>query len=657
MPRTAPLRSWVEHLPVFTKSSNRTLAAGLATAVLISTVGVGIGAVGSDIWPLQSVVLSLGYVVWALLIFLTVVLYLLRSFAGKAGFALYLSIAGSLAVLVGLTSLWFAQQLHSNEMLTWNVDYRLHLMHTNSIILTGGLDSVLLLHGQPSGYHAGPAWVVAALNTVLGFDINFSSFFLIPVVSYLSLVAGTVSLGRRFSINSSSVVLGSAFASLTPFLITGALAWAIVSNDFSHYHSLRADSWQFGPGLMINTQLGLGCFGIGLWAVSGKKFGPTYLMGSLIFAGVFLVKPQIALAALAVFPALIASRFVGRRRSANRENAALLGLIVSSAVAGLLFLSRPPSFSDTTMKLVVVEPGFGNFAKFGPVSLMVLLSCLLLLLHVLKRRNRSKLESPHSAAIFIGALAGIVLLTLVGTIFLRVFLYDGSPPSRDLTSDLLQGFWYLTWLCLALLVALLLDARHQKLVASLLLFYISIFVIVYLFRVASDLLNPLAAYEAYDASEVLTVLEAASSEEARVLTTDFAEPAEDFRRSGDANYLTLSGVPIFLGGMQGPDVAQSFEARRRAELQSAFLETDWQPWHEMFLEKERITHVLISQRCVPKWGQEMPESLVEISRSDNWSLFKVVGAEISDFSQDETALYSVSRQEITPTYGLAGCSG
>jgi hypothetical protein len=636
----------------------RTFSAVLAAAALVSALGVGFGSLFPEGWRVQGIVLALAYVVWTFLVAGAVVVSVMRGISGKAKFPMYLASFGALAVLLGLSSLWFAQQLHSNETLTWNVDYRLHLMYTNSIISTGGLDSILLLDGEASIYHAGPAWLVAALNTTLGFDVNFSSFFLIPFVSYLSLIAGTVSLGRYLSVNSSSVMLGSVFASLTPFLITSSLPSSIVLNDFSSFLSFNADIWQFGPGMMINTQLGLGAFGIGLWAVSEKKFSARYVMGSLIFASVFLIKPQIALAAVAILLALMVSGFAASRSSSLRGNTAVRGFVIVSVVSGLFFLIRPSSFSGGTVELVIrPTPGFGNFAAFGPVSLLVLLSCLVLLIQFYKRSSRSGVERSESAVVFVGALAGIILFSLLGTVFVRVFLVGESTTSRDLTPDVLQGFWYLVWLCMAFLVALLLDRRPQKFDTTLIVLAMGGFMTFYLLRVVSDLFNPADGYEAHDASEVLAVLEAVSHEEARVLTTDFSEPAEDFRRSGDANYLTLSGVPLFLGGLTGPDVANSIEARRRADLQSAFLETDWQPWHEIFLEEEEITHILISQRCVPKWGEVIPESLVEISRSDNWSLFEVLGEEFSDSLQHRSALSLDSRQEIIPAYGLTACTG
>lgn len=651
------LRPKVDWHPKARPLFSRLLGAFLPLSVLVSTIGIGLGTFSLGSSTFQSAIMAIGFLTWTILIGLSAFRWVKNSIDAKSKLRQYFALIGTVAVLLGLTSLWLAQQIYSNEFLTWNVDYRLHLMHTNSIILTGGLEDLLLMAGQNSEYHAGPAWIVAALYSSSRLGIAFTSFLLVPLVSYLSLLVGTMALGSFLSIRPASVLFGAVFASVTPFLITGGLAWAIVSGDFSPFITLNADVWQFGPGMMLNSQLALGCLGIGIWAISAEKYRSTQILGSLILGSIMLVKPQIALAGIVLLAAIVATRAISSQNFKFGKNGLAQGLIVSLLLGVSLFVARPGSFTGGVIELRFIEPGFSNFAEFGPVALTTLLFCGLFSVYAFRRSADFPGLTTSGSPAFLGLLSGFVLLALLGTVIVRVFLVVDGTVVRDLTSDILQGFWYLTWLALGLFVALCLDILPGNLFSFLAFMYSVAFAVLYLLRVVADLLNPTEGYEHYDSAEVVKVLSAVPASEALLMTTDFAEPADNFRRGGDANYLASSRIPLFLGGLQGPDVAGSAEAQRRAELQRLFLGSAWSLWHEDFLKTEGITHILLSDRCVPEWGSNLPETFREISGSASWTLF-----EVSDQTQTESIAGAphpapTATKEIKPTYGLSGCLG
>jgi hypothetical protein len=167
------------------------------------------------------------------------------------------------------------------------------------------------------------------------------------------------------------------------------------------------------------------------------------------------------------------------------------------------------------------------------------------------------------------------------------------------------------------------------------------------------LLDPSRGYEAAEDTDLRRALEAIPVEGTLLVSSDIADPAQDYSRPANGSLLSgYRGHSYFLSELRYIHWTRPDAPERLDELR-AFFGATWSAWHDAWLASHGITHVLVSDRCRPAWfnGTDLP--LQERARHGVWTALEVE----SDDSAPATHVDDLPPQwvDMKPAYGRSEC--
>jgi hypothetical protein len=266
-------------------------------------------------------------------------------------------------------------------------------------------------------------------------------------------------------------------------------------------------------------------------------------------------------------------------------------------------------------------------------------------------------RSPHRelfVAAVLAFLLGLGMFTLVdlplnpGAVAqARAMFPSRASPSRLL--DLAQAFIPLRLLliigALSTLTAVLWRTHFRwsaMLVGALIIALLVPFIV-------RNFAEPMRAYEAADDEALLDLLHLIDCGHELVIASDLADAAESYRRPLVGVALTAyAGDQFYVSNLS---YGHKFHADAPMRLESlrAFFGSPWSDGHRVWLAQTGVTHVLVSNRCVPPWWGQPEVSLNVVGHTGKWTLF-----EAREYQEADTV--ALPRWEIlTPAFGRAPC--
>ena len=163
-------------------------------------------------------------------------------------------------------------------------------------------------------------------------------------------------------------------------------------------------------------------------------------------------------------------------------------------------------------------------------------------------------------------------------------------------------------------------------------------------------IHPELGYEAVEENDLKLALGAIPIENSIVISSDIADPAQNYARPGNAPLLAAySGHGMYLSELRWLNWLRP-DAPDRLENLRVFFGSDWSPWHAAWLRQHGITYVLVDDRCPPAWLGDPSLTLETVEHQGKWTTYRAV---------DPEAGVAVSRpvhwSDIRPRYGLAEC--
>ena len=525
----------------------------------------------------------------------------------------WLSVVGISFAVLRMASLGLVQWLGGRDTLSWNVDWRYSATQAHSISRFAGSGDSTDYAGTPIEYHAGPSWIAGGLNHILGLPVNPLLFIVVPVMSMVLITGSAHLLLTSLGVNSRVSLLSVAVAVNLPtepyrlaydvYLVAGGRAKPSVL--------LNAESWWFTPNLMLNSMLGLGVGLLGLWALTSRATRTSLamtVMGGVCLAGLIAIKPQylIGFVAASGVGYLIDARRARRLRSWRQL------LVVGAVIAPAALFSRinrnPLSFTEIAIEAAPLL-SYKVLLRETLVVIAVAIIMFCLLVFVRRGQGAPRLLGLAAGAVvgwivhYIGVTATTVLLDDAVVDRARSTGLDYARNSQDFNfmQTLLPVDLCLTLLATAALVDLI--RRNQRMLATAGVVVGACLAFVTLPVSLAPLLAPdgAAAYEVAEESALDVVMSRGGVLDGVWVSSDLADPAEDFARPLRGVTLTSNHPAQFYvtnvayGGITQPDVAL------RVANNDRFFSTSWSPWHQAFLTENDIHHVLVRDRCPASW--------------------------------------------------------
>ena len=614
-------------------------------------------------WSLSTMLISLFFLIWlvsTLAFSGFAAATLLRRANGWGFLLLLLGLAGTVTALLNSMSLYLAQLFSGNAYITWNVDYRYHLMHAQSLIAAEGPGSLLVASGIPINYHIGPAGIAASLKAGLNIPIELTSFSLVPAVSLISLLIGLTVLFVRLGI-AESIAVGSIGITLAfPFLHRGGgdfTAVALQQGTFLGALFTDYTSWYFSPSLMLNSFFAFGILGSALTLLlTNQRFAPAILSG-LAFGSVMATKPQVAILA----PVILILIGLSMRFGHGFVRRSVLIAITTSTIVNLVTIMAFLGLGKSTMGLsgLQISPSRNVssdlflFHLGGPGGFVVLTALGIGLFRLFKHRRMWQSPQILTPSIFSLGI-GVTIIAAVSTLtFFRFNAPSDDIGSASFTAAFLQGLPLITLLCAALIFAQVLSGHFgsKRLVRATLISLNLLGLLLQNTQMVKTVIEPERGYEFVDSFPVVAALEGLDSKHL-LIVSDLAEPAQNFLRPGDAHYIpAATGADFWIAAFRY-ELAANSEAQRRVRLAEKFFSTNWSAWHMDFLKETGVTHALISPRCHPVWFQPDDGKEDNGVLSADWVLLslndmKSIGAGGPERNNEFSPL--------EPAYGLSSC--
>ena len=577
--------------------------------------------------PVRFPLLFLGLLAWAVGVGWAVAAALREAFRGPMAWtdrALTAVGIGGVAV-AGLSAaqLGIIRLAGSRPALVWDVDWRFAWGHAQTIARFGGLDRALDYAGASVDYHVGPAWLAAAAHRILGFGMTEVLFGLVPLLGVLAVATGLFVILARAGISRRLAAAAVGVASCLPFGFQRYFLERLSRGV--HANLVDADNWLFASGLMLNSYLALA---VGVSAtvllVDHRRQLERMAWGVLGLASLAQLKPQFFLG----FGALVGTLALGRVLRAPlflpRSRALLVAGLGAVAVAmvgivlmpGYELIFSAPSWS----------PGSGAYS-LRQAGIELLLVPLLLITLAVRRPGGQGLGE-----ILAGSLAAVILLVTA----LALFRFPVRPEvvasaaavgmpfaaergSQDLLQSLIPLRLVLAVGGIAVLASIWATARGR--VARVATLAIAVLIVASpVPLIAHNFIHPLHAYEAAEDQDLFDLLRRVPREDAVLVASDLADPADDYSRNLRGFLLTAyGGHQLYLATVEYLHYRHQDAPRRLAELRT-FFGTPWSEWHATWLDTNRITGVLVSDRCLPAWWEDPGIGLVRVGQEKKWTV-------------------------------------
>jgi hypothetical protein len=567
-----------------------------------------------------------------------------------------LGIAGIAIAAFWASELEVVRVLRDRPALVWHVDWRVALSHAQAIARTGGVDQTLDYPGVPLAYHVGPAWLAGAVDHLFGAGLTAVLFGLVPLLSVLSVaVAAVVTMqasGVPYRLASAAAAMG--------LLVPGA--------HFSLrkiYSSLPAalfdpEFWPIGLVLNLNSFFALAVgFSAIVLLTDRRSRANRMACGAIGLASVLLLKPQFFVGFGTLAGLLGIGRAIGVRPFAPRGYALLSAAVGAFALALLMRATDSPH--PARFLRPVVAPGHTGYGLSDLVSLAAVLGIAAVAAwSVVPERWRQTEPQVCPPELLIGALASLFILAIS-------FSLVSIPARPELVERARQlgwnGYkatteqWNFAQALRPLRVVIVLGAlgvlgslaalrrRTATFVAAgALLFVLPMPLML------RDFARPLKGFVAAEDVGLYELLRTLSRDGSLLIASDLADPAQDFKRGLRAPLLSgYAGHRVFVANLNH-HIYTPADAVERVRALKRFFGAAWSGWHDAWLRNTGITHVLVSDRCVPFWMGQSDLPLREVKRCGRWILYSVnLGATRGEDVADP------SWTDLKPRYGTVGC--
>jgi len=640
-------------------------------AALVGFVGVGIAIALAPAIPLllRFPVLILALVLWAVTLALAVTAAgrgAWRAAASRTGRTmLIIGVVGAAVAVLAALELFLIRWLGHRPALTWYFDWRWALGHARAIARYGGVDSALDYSGVPINYHPGPSWLAGAVERMLGADAGeIVLFCIVPLLSTLSLLQACTALLARFAVSRRTALAATVLAITFP-LADRSFSQALggLPGDL-----LVPPSWTLlVPGQMLNSALGL-ALGAAAFALAFRRLRSwDLLISALGFAALSQIKPQYfvgfgaALGLLAIMGAL--------RGTAGAPRSWALVWMAGGALA--LALIGKAMLPGDVQPLTLPVRGSSvavTYAEVVRISSIVAIVALLALFAM----HRTGRRLPAAAA-RLGGLIGVV--AVVALVFEAVFRWYDFPFRPQLAAQLAQlglaatnkPFFFDNELLVSVqpvrlllllgafaLLATILEMQGRAVRAAALAGGLAITSTPLLLYASPWIRTPTNARQWFEVAEdpdLRQVLRAIPRGHELVVSSDLADPAQDYARPLRSPLLTAyGGHQFFVSNLRYVHFARPDAPERLMELRT-FYGAAWSAWHEAWLTRRGITHVLVNARCEPAWQGSQPSRLREIASSGDWRAYEVLAAAPSVGPQPAAPAWT----DATPKFGRGDC--
>jgi hypothetical protein len=167
--------------------------------------------------------------------------------------------------------------------------------------------------------------------------------------------------------------------------------------------------------------------------------------------------------------------------------------------------------------------------------------------------------------------------------------------------------------------------------------------------IARGFLAPSDEYSVAEDPGLYVVLGSVPVRGSLLVASDLADPAQNFRRPLQGMLLTgYRGHAFYVANLRYVQFTRPDAPVRLAELQS-FFGAPWTPWHSAWLAEKHITHILVSDRCLPPWADQAGLPFSEVARSGRWTAYAVGTLDPAPSAGRPAA------GGLPPAYGVADC--
>ena len=564
--------------------------------------------------------------------------------------------------VLAMSQLALVRSLLSRPALTWSVDWRFSWNHAEAIARTGGAQHALDYSGQPLDYHVGPAWSAGAVDQLLGSGAPEVLFGVIPAVCVLAIALACLRVLRHAGINDAHAAPAVGLAFSVPGLLLAYAPLAPTTVLQVMLNPASAHLWLFSPAFILNGLLGLT---VGM-AIVALIFQETYdrrsLLATLVAAaalgGLVSIKPQY-FAAFGLMVGLIGLMRL-RRVWRSRPFPPPIILVVAVAAFGVaVLLMFAMGSGEGLLGVPRWAPGRTNFSPMHAVRELVSLHMLIAI-----AAGATLLRGERFAALREVSLAAVLAMVLIGAVLMSVQfslpadVLDradtlGMPDVRtDVGANLVQALIPLRVviiLCTAAIMVSALGTSERRRVWLLLALLIG--------ALRSPLLilgfaRPADAYEAAEDPGLHAVLATVPVEGIRLISSDIADPAEDYGRSQRGFLLSAyHGHEIYLANVRYYRYAEADVVERITHLR-VFFGSSWSGWHDGWLRRESITHILVHDRCPPAWRASVNSTgapLMVVARAGEWTVYST--RDPANSMPTELPRW----RDIRPEYGSGAC--
>jgi hypothetical protein len=637
-------------------SLKRSLDAALV--VMLATVGVGLAVAVAQVvqGPLVLAIVLAASVVW-LLSPAGALLLVVKHRRGRL-VPDRLTAVGAIAALVGaanLTLLGTLRAVTGRTALVWDIDWRYHLNHAQTIARFGDLGTALDYLGTDVHYPVGPAWIAGAFQYFTGWGLAEVSFIAVPLMTAVVTFAGGAFVCTRLGTSARAAVVAAGVLLVVPALNTD-WSWVLGSPMMSLRHP---SAYQFSASFILNGQLGwsVGIASVALLATTRPRFMAA---GSVGLAAVAAAKPQYFLGFMVVAAAVGTVLTVAEKNRSSGYGRRFAMSLVVAGVGGLLLLLTQGG-AQSALGTPVFRPfatGLG-LTKFRSTALAVFILCAVAALVYRRARRVPVLR----AAILLGVCAGtlIAVLSVVQVPFRPESLararaigltwregFHQGNVAQSLDPIILVGALF----ALAGLATLLPRLHPRGSRVTVLVGCIAALAPVPLIITAARFPTGQSAHEAVEDRGLQEVLASAPIDGSVIVVSDLADPAQDHARSLRSPILTgYGGHQFVIANLAYANYDEPDATQRLASVQRFFGSNGWSSWHTQFTEHFGVTHVLVNDRCPPNW-KSWPQGLEIISSSGAWTLAKVETRHIRGQPDIDD---EVRWRPLTARYGVAPC--
>jgi len=522
-----------------------------------------------------------------------------------------LAVTAFVFATVRLSSLGFVKLLLNRPALFWNIDWRYHATHSQTISRFGNLSDSLDYAGVPTIYHAGPAWFSGGLERATGLNPDVTLFVIFPIIVVPATGYWLYRTFRTFE-----------FSSATALLIVSALVNFVKLPRFIFEPALRnAGSFMISPSMMLNSLLGLIFLFAGLSLVlspfsSLRSIG----LGSLLVGLSSCAKPQYALLGAALVPVLLIVRMM-RDGGGWRRASAFVGL---ACLVPVVMVVAAPRVAGTGTSVSIGFPLWEYFST--ELLFFVIVLALTAILGLIIRDDVARAAGKSALILSAAALCLGVVITATrytGDVLGRTNSAEIGYSAGSVWHTNMNGaFAPFAILATGIIFGVLVRAaRVRELLVG------KGMVVATLMVSAPVTVLPIVSptgtsgHEWVEDRALYRLMESQPVEDGLWLSNDLADPAQEFTRRLNALHLTSSfPAQFYVSNFRYGHYRQADAVIRLRSTRRFFL-TEWSDWHTAFLVANEIRFVLVHQRCDVAW--KTPSGIPYSESSDGpWTLLK-----------------------------------